>query len=113
MHELALMEEVCRLASEAASGQGAHRIHRLQLRLGDRCGVEPIALRQAFAVVQEQAGWSEAELDLEIVPTRCWCTHCEEAFLPTDVIHACPRCSELSRDVLSGRELELVALEVS
>ena len=113
MHELALIEEVCRLAQEAAAGQGAHQIHRLHVRVGDLCGVDPDALRQAFAVVQDQAGWATVELDLEIVPTRCWCPDCGEAFLPSDVIHACPRCGQLSRMVLSGRELTLVGLEVS
>jgi Zn finger protein HypA/HybF involved in hydrogenase expression len=29
------------------------------------------------------------------------------------VIHVCPECGQLSNQVLEGRELELVALEVS
>jgi len=113
MHELALITELCASASLAARRQGASRIHRLQLRLGARCGVDAGALRQAFAVVAEQPEWAAAQLDLEVVPTRCFCEHCRQPFTPADVIHACPRCGNLARQVLSGRELELVALEVS
>ena len=113
MHELALIEDLCSSATQAARRQGASRIHRLQLRLGDRCGVDAEALRQAFAVMAELPEWAETQLDLEVVPTRCFCPHCRQPFTPADVIHACPRCGSLSRQVLSGRELELVALEVS
>ena len=113
MHELALLQELCALASHAAAEQGASHIHRLELRVGALAGVDPQALRQAFAVVATTPPWQEAELRLEVVPTRCFCSHCEQPFQPSDVIHACPRCGALSRQVLEGRELELVALEVS
>lgn len=113
MHELALLQELCALANAAANAQGANRIHRLELRVGELGGVDPNALRQAFAVVAATAPWNETKLQLEVVPTRCFCPHCEQAFTPPDVIHACPRCGAISRQVLEGRELELVALEVS
>ena len=113
MHELALLQELCALAEAAAAEQGASRIHRLELRVGELGGVNPEALRQAFAVVATTAPWQSTELQLEVVRTRCFCPHCKQAFTPVDVIHACPHCSQLSSQVISGRELELVALEVS
>jgi hydrogenase nickel incorporation protein HypA/HybF len=113
MHELALLQELCQLASAAAAQQGARQIHRLELRIGELGGVDPEALRQAFAVVASNAPWQGTELDLEVVPTRCFCPHCDQAFRPLDVIHVCPSCGALSSQLLEGRELELVALEVS
>ena len=44
MHELALVQELCALATAAAQRHGATRIERLQLRLGDRCGVDADAV---------------------------------------------------------------------
>ena len=113
MHELALLQELCALATAAATQQGAQRIHRLELRVGELGGVDPDALRQAFAVVAATAPWQETELQLEVVPTRCFCPHCDQPFSPVDVIHVCPSCGQLSRQLLQGCELELVALEVS
>lgn len=126
MHELALMEELRRLAVQEARAQGASRIHRLQLRVGSQAGVDPEALRLAFAVVmgaadpRDRTQTGEAELccgsitlDLDVVPTVCFCPDCAQEFRPTDVIHACPRCGGLASRLLRGRELELVGLEVS
>ncbi len=126
MHELALMEELRRLAEREAQAQGASRIHRLQLRVGSQAGVDPEALRLAFAVVMGAADPGEGDcsdgadlcghsttLDLEVVPTVCFCSDCAQEFRPADVIHACPRCGALASRLLRGRELELVGLEVS
>jgi hydrogenase nickel incorporation protein HypA/HybF len=117
MHELALMAELQQLAEEQARQAGAHRIHRLQVRIGALAGVDAEALRLAFEVLvangSPEGPWPSATLDLEAVPARCFCADCGQPFTPIDVIHACPRCGHLSREVLSGRELELVRLEVS
>lgn len=113
MHELALIEALCRLASETAAEQGATHIHRLQVRIGDHSGVDAAALQQAYEVVAVHPPWNTTSLDLEVVTTRCFCPHCNQAFTPLDVIHLCPQCGALSKQLLQGRELELVAMEVT
>ena len=89
MHELALMAELQDLAEEQALHQGAQRIHRLRLRVGELAGVDGEALRQAFAVLVSGCGalWRSATLDLETVPARCFCSDCDQAFRPPDVLH--------------------------
>jgi len=113
MHELALMEELHRIALAAAAAQGAQRIHSVMLRVGRLSGVDPDALAFAFEVVMAGGISEGARLELEVVPTRCRCGGCGQRFEPVDVIFACPICGELSADVLRGRELELTGLEVS
>jgi hydrogenase nickel incorporation protein HypA/HybF len=113
MHELALMEEVRRLADEQAAAQGALRIHALHLRIGSLSGVDPEALAFAFEVVMQGGAAQGATLRLEVIPTVCFCGQCEQEFTPVDVIYACPGCGALSQRILSGRELELTSLEVS
>jgi hydrogenase nickel incorporation protein HypA/HybF len=119
MHELALMEELRRLAVAAAEAEGAQQLLRLRLRLGTGAGVDAEALRLAFAVVMAHPDPGSAiatdhtSLELELVPTRCFCADCRQEFTPADVIHACPRCGALSSQVLEGRELELAELEVA
>jgi hydrogenase nickel incorporation protein HypA/HybF len=113
MHELALMEELQRIALATAAAEGAHRIHTVMLRVGRLSGVDPDALAFAFEVVMAGGIGQGATLKLEVVPTQCRCGGCGQRFEPVDVIFACPICGELSADVLRGRELELTGLEVS
>jgi len=113
MHELALMEEVRRIALAAAAAQGARRIHAVKLSVGRLSGVDPEALAFAFEVVMAGGLSAGAQLELEVVPTVCRCAACDGNFKPVDVIYACPDCGCLSAEVLAGRELELTGLEVS
>ena len=113
MHELALMEELQRIALATAAAQGAQRIHTVMLRVGRLSGVDPDALAFAFEVVMAGGIGQGATLKLEVVPTQCRCGGCGQRFEPVDVIFACPICGELSAHVLRGRELELMGLEVS
>jgi len=113
MHELALMQELQRIALATAAAQGAQRIHTVMLRVGRLSGVDPDALAFAFEVVMAGGIGQGATLELEVVPTQCRCGGCGQRFEPVDVIFACPICGELSADVLRGRELELTGLEVS
>jgi len=113
MHELALMEELQRIALATAAAQGAQRIHTVMLRVGRLSGVDPDALAFAFEVVMASGISQGATLELEVVPTQCRCGGCGQQFEPVDVIFACPICGELSAHVLRGRELELTGLELS
>lgn len=113
MHELALLDELCQLALQTAHQEGAHVIHSLHVQIGDLCGVNAEALRQAFAVLTLEPTWEDTRLELEVVRTRCFCPNCKQAFNPTDLMHQCPRCGHLSNTVLQGHELVLVAIEVS
>ena len=113
MHELALMEELQRIALATAAAQGAQRIHTVMLRVGRLSGVDPDALAFAFEVVMAGGIGQGATLEMEVVPTQCRCGGCGQRFEPVDVIFACPICGELSADVLRGRELELMGLELS
>ena len=113
MHELGIMENVRALALEQAGQHGAERIEAITLRIGSLAGVEPEALRLAFAVVMADSIASEARLWIEPVPAECFCASCQRPFPATAGCCECPDCGTISRDLRRGRELQLASMEVS
>ncbi len=116
MHELALMEALRELAEEQAARHGGGRISAIRLRVGSLAGVELEALELAFAVVmgrEAPPGMAPVQLQIEPVPARCYCRCCAGDFLARDGCCECPVCGSISRDLLQGRELELVALDLA
>jgi hydrogenase nickel incorporation protein HypA/HybF len=113
MHEASLMQAALEIAAEHAGRRGATRIHRLTLRVGRLSGVEPMALTFAFDALAAGTPAEGACLEIDTVPTVCYCTGCAVEFEPADFVYACPRCGKLSADVRRGQELELASLEVS
>ena len=113
MHELGLIDQAVQMALARAEQDGAARVHRLTLRIGPLAGVEIDALRFAFEVVTQDTAADGAELHIEAVPVRCWCTSCACEFQPTDFVFRCPACQQLSDDVRQGREFDLISMEIS
>jgi hydrogenase nickel incorporation protein HypA/HybF len=113
MHELSLMEEVRRQALAAAAAADAVRIELICLRVGALAGVDPDALRFAFPLVMAGTIAAAALLQLQIEAAICQCGPCDRPFAVQDGCCDCPSCGQLSRQLLSGRDLRLVALEVS
>jgi hydrogenase nickel incorporation protein HypA/HybF len=112
MHEVAIMTEAVRLATESAQAAGAHRITALKLRIGTLSGVVPDALEFVWDVVRRDTMLADARLEIESVSGAHWCEKCLTTFASREFFAECPRCQELSGDLRRGRELEIVALEL-
>ena len=106
------MEEVRRQALAAAAAEAAERIVVIRLRVGELAGVDLEALRFAFPVVMKGSIAAAADLRIELELATCQCEPCGQPFHARDGCCDCPRCGTLSRQLLSGRDLRLVALEV-
>jgi hydrogenase nickel incorporation protein HypA/HybF len=113
MHEVSLLENTLELALDYARQQNATKIHRIALRVGQLSGVIPEALEFAFDIVVQGTIAQTATLSIETIPAICYCSTCQQDFQPTDWIYECPNCHQLSTQLLQGRDLELVSLEVS
>jgi hydrogenase nickel incorporation protein HypA/HybF len=112
VHELSLMEEVRRQSLAAAAAEAAERIVVIRLRVGELAGVELEALRFAFPLVMQGTIAAGAELQIETEAALCHCEPCGQPFPARHGRCDCPRCGSLSRQLLCGRDLRLVALEV-
>jgi hydrogenase nickel incorporation protein HypA/HybF len=106
------MQEVCRQALAAAAAEGAVSIAVVRLRVGELAGVELEALRFAFPLVMQDTIAALAQLQIESVPAICYCAACDKSFHAQQGHAVCPSCGTLSKRLLSGQELQLVAVEV-
>ena len=113
MHEVGLMQSTLAIALERAADEGAHRIHRLTMRIGPLSGVVPEALEFAFDVLTRGTIAEGATLEVEHLPILCYCPTCRLEFQPDDLFCECPQCLDPRVEVHRGRELELASLEVS
>jgi hydrogenase nickel incorporation protein HypA/HybF len=112
MHELSLMEAVRDQALAAAHAEGAIRITVISLRVGELAGVEVEALRFAFPVAMAGTIAAGAELRIESEAAECHCPNCDAPFPAPHGCCDCPRCGAISRQLLCGRHLRLLSLEV-
>ena len=113
MHELSIAMGVVDVAAEEAARRGAGRVAAVHLKVGPLSGVVPAALVSAFGLAREQeAALADAELVIEEVPVAAYCPGCEAERAVAFPELRCPVCGGPTPDVLRGRELEVVALEI-
>lgn len=107
------MQSALGQALEEARRAGADRIEGIRLRIGTLSGVVPEALQFAFEALRDGTAAGEAALTIEEVPARFWCDRCRCEFEPGRTLAECPSCKTFSRELRSGREMELASLEIS
>jgi hydrogenase nickel incorporation protein HypA/HybF len=112
MHELSIALEILDVAAEEAGRQGG-RVAAIHLTLGPLSGVVKDALVSAFELAREGTPFEGAELLVREVPVVAHCPACEEDRMLASVQSLiCPVCGTPTPRVVSGRELEVAALEI-
>lgn len=109
MHEMAITQSVVDAVCEHAAGR---RVHSVKVTVGALCAVVPDAMRFCFDLATEGTVADGAHLVLDIQPGAAHCRSCAARFEITDPILLC-RCGSADVDVLSGRELKILSMEVS
>lgn len=112
MHEVGLMQDTLDIVFDRAYKADASLIRTIRLRVGEDSGVAPSSLRFAFSALVQDTIAQDATLELQSVPVSCYCHACSLEFAPGDIFYECPACHKLSTDIRSGREFELVSVEV-
>lgn len=114
MHELSIALSLIEVAAEEAQRRGAARVGALHLKLGPLSGVVRAALESAFELAREGSPLPDAELVIEPVPLVAYCSACaaqQPLASPADL--RCPICGEPTPEIVTGRELELTAMEIA
>lgn len=113
MHELSLALNILDVAAAAAERQGNPRVVSIHLRLGPLAGVVAEALSSAFELARTGHPLAAAQLVIEETQIEAFCPNCE-AVRPVASIQQllCSVCGTPTPDVVRGREMELVALEI-
>ena len=112
MHELTLANSLVELASDYAQRHGAPRVSSVTIRLGILCGIGR-ALYFCFEPAARGTRCERASLTILESPLSVFCVHCNDAKTPrTPHNLRCPDCGRPTPRVLTGREMELVSIEI-
>ena len=113
MHELSIAMSMIEMATEEAERRGSVQISALHLRLGQLSGVVKEALLFSYDLACEGTPLAGSRLVIEEVPVVVYCPACEaERALASIQYFCCPVCNTPTSEIVQGRELEIVAMEL-
>jgi len=114
VHELSVAQSLIDQACEAAAREGSTQVLRLTLKIGVLSGIVKEALLFCFELAAEDTACQGATLGIDEIPLSVWCPRCDSPQTLADCCHfICPACGTPTPRILTGRELELVSLEIA
>jgi hydrogenase nickel incorporation protein HypA/HybF len=109
MHEMAITQSVVDAVCEHAAGR---QVRSVKVEVGALCAVVPDAMQFCFELATEGTVADGARLDVDVQPGAARCRSCGERFDLLDLILLCP-CGSADVEVLAGRDLRILSMEVS
>jgi hydrogenase nickel incorporation protein HypA/HybF len=112
MHEASLARELLRLIEQAAQAHSARKVGAARVELGALSCVSADALTFAFEALRRGTLAESCHLLIERSPLRIACPACGAEGATDAQAPACPECGQIPLEVLSGREMRLVSIDV-
>jgi hydrogenase nickel incorporation protein HypA/HybF len=114
MHELSIVLSIIDEIGEQSEARDLHDIQVVHLKVGAFSGVDANALLFAWELACEGTPFERSRLDIEVVPLVIHCAVCRQDRTPPSLSQlCCPQCETPSDTIVTGRELEVVSLEVA
>jgi hydrogenase nickel incorporation protein HypA/HybF len=113
MHELSIALSIVDSATEEIERHPGSVVSAVHLRVGALSGVVKEALLFSWEIACQDSSIEGARLIIEDGPATILCARCQKE-TETHSIQAfsCSTCGQFSSEVIGGRELEVVALEL-
>jgi len=114
VHELPITEEILKIAVNHGEKNGAKRIVRVHLAIGDLTDLIDEWVQRYFDYLAKDSIAEGAELVIERVPIRVLCEECDETYEVDKkaMDFSCPSCGEKGAELLSGREFTVKSIEI-
>ncbi len=114
MHEMGIAQELVQIALNALPADLKDpRVASLNLRIGKLSSVVPHSLTFCFEIITKDTPLESAQLNIEMVPVRIRCNTCDREWEADTPVFRCPDCEKSQIELLSGREIDIVSLELS
>ncbi len=111
MHELSIAQGIVNILHEQMRIHNLATIQSVDLRIGVLRGVEIASLSFGFDALIAGSPLEGARLNVSEVPIEGRCLQCGRHITLKSWLDDCPLCSGPRVEVVSGKELEIVAIE--
>ena len=114
MHEMGLAQQIIDIATASIPpDMRSARVERVNLKIGKLSAVVPESLRFCFEIVSKDTPLAGAELAIEETPVVARCKDCDARWTIAEPVFTCQTCNSGALEILSGRELDIVSIEIA
>jgi len=113
MHEMGIAAQIVEISVSSIPDTYKNvRVESINLKIGKLTAIVPDSLRFCFEVVAKDTPLSGAILNIEEVPIVARCLSCGFEWSINEPVFLCGKCQSGEIDMISGRELDIVSIEI-
>ena len=113
MHEMGIAMEIIDIAEASIpAGMADVQVESVNLRIGKLSAIVPESLTFCFGVAIKETRLEGARLNIEQVPVVAVCKACGAKMTIDEPAFACQTCSSGDIELISGKELDIVSIEI-
>jgi hydrogenase nickel incorporation protein HypA/HybF len=116
MHEASIALSILDIVETKCREEGCRSVDSIRVRIGKAAGVLPDSLIFAFNAAKDNTVARNSQLIVEAVPVGGTCNDCKKEFTAADdaqFVFSCPLCGSKSFEITTGREMEIVDMEIN
>lgn len=111
MHELSIAQEILSIV-KASLPEPDSKVTAIRLKIGQLSGVLVDSLKFSFEAITSQTEFENSKLEVIEIPIKIKCNDCSKVSIISEPIFLCPECNSFNVQLLEGRELEIVEIEI-
>lgn len=113
MHELSIALSIVEGATDEARKHGGATVEAVHLKLGKLSGVVKDALLFSWEIACQGTTLEGSRLEITEIPVVVHCENCKTDRTLAEINNfSCPVCNTPTPEILSGKELQVTALEI-
>lgn len=112
MHEYSIVQSLLGLCEENAKKHKATKVNKVTIKIGKLSGVEPQLLETAFEAFKCDGVCQEAQLEMILQDLVIECLECGQTSVITDNELFCHSCKSTKANIIDGKEMYLMQLEL-
>jgi hydrogenase nickel incorporation protein HypA/HybF len=113
LHELGIAQSIIDIALRVVDQHGGGKIARITIQAGELRSIIKEQLQFCFAFAAKDTPAEGAELDVEVIPLVAFCKACNQEFRVSHLDFHCPECKGSSTEILRGKELRILDLDLA
>lgn len=112
MHELSIAQSILDTVIEEAENNQAKRVTAIHLRIGELTAIVEEALTFSFEILAENSLAEGAAIKVTTIPWTIRCSDCSNEYRVIDGLPTCPRCQRAGGETITGRELQILEMDI-
>jgi len=114
MHEMGIALQIVEIATASIPPHmKGVRVERINLRIGKLSAVVAQSLTFCLDIITRDSPLEGAGVHIDEIPVVARCRSCAHEWQVEKAVFSCPACGSGELDIVSGRELEVVSLDIA